>query len=108
MVWNGAAPDEPDQAQECVARAMRRLGHRPWQWDDDLRLRSAVVTVVARAGRAVVRDSDYDVYRALRYANNEFQALIGDIVIVTRHGWIVEPDGVAGRRPTIRDVAGRR
>ncbi len=104
VLWDGPSPDDPDQAQADVAGAMRRLGHRAWRWDDDLRLRSAVVTVVARNGRAVHHDSDHDTYRALRYANNEFQALIGDLVVVTPHGWIIEPDGVAGREPAVTDV----
>ncbi len=47
----------------------------------------------------MLRDTDFDLHRRLRYANNEFQALIGDLVVVTPHGWIIEPDGVCGRTP---------
>lgn len=99
VVWKGTAPGDPFEAQADVRKAMCLLGHRAWDWDDELRRRSAVVMVVVRLGRAWLRDTDYDLYRALRYANNEFQALIGDLVVVTAHGWIIEPDGVCGRTP---------
>jgi hypothetical protein len=78
---------------------MRRIGHRDWEWDDEVRLTSAVISVVIREGRAVKRGSDYAVSWALRYANNPFQALRGDIIIVTPNGWITAPDDLAGLEP---------
>lgn len=99
VVWEGRGPVDEMLAQDQVEDAMRRLGHRDFDWDDDLRLRSAVVIVVVRDGRAVDRHTDRDVSRAIRYANNPFQALIGDLVVVTPYGWIALPDGVAGLEP---------
>jgi hypothetical protein len=86
-------------AQEHIEDAMRRIGHRDWQWDDDVRLSSVVVSVVVRDGRAVLRSDDYDVVSVLRYANNVFQALRGELVVVTPHGWITSPDELAGLDP---------
>ena len=100
VVWRGRAPADEMDAQDDVEAAMRRIGHRDWQWDDDVRLSSSVVVVMMRDGRAVTRSSDFDVWRALRYANNPFQALLGDLIVLTPHGWIVVWDDVAGLEPT--------
>jgi hypothetical protein len=97
--WPDGQPTEDPEAQDRLEDAMQRIGHREWEWDDDVRLTSVVVTVVIRDGRAVPRAGDYDVVSVLRYANNRFQALRGELVIVTPHGWIVEPHGLAGREP---------
>lgn len=99
-VWrSGFPPDDEWGAREEVEAAMRRIGHTEWEWDDDVRLTSAVVTVVLREGRAVPRAGDFAVTSALRYANNVFQALRGELVIVTPHGWLSVPDELAGREP---------
>jgi hypothetical protein len=81
------------------------IGHRDWDWDDDVRLTSVVVTVVIRDGLAVTRASEYAVPSVLRYANDLFQALRGELVIVTPHGWISSPDQ-ARLRPSDRRAAG--
>jgi len=99
-VWrSGFSPYDELGAREEVEAAMRRIGHREWEWDDDVRLTSAVVTVVLREGRAVPRAGDFAVTSALRYANNLFQALRGELVIVTPHGWVCLPDQLAGLEP---------
>jgi hypothetical protein len=97
--WPDRRPTDDTEAQDRLEDAMRRIGYRDFEWDDDMRLTSVVVTVVVRDGRAVPRAGDYDVVSVLRYANNAFQALRGDLIIVTPHGWITEPDGLAGREP---------
>lgn len=97
--WPDGQPADEQQAQDQIEDAMRRIGHRDWRWDDGERLTSAVVTVVVREGRAVPRSGDYDVPSALRYANNPFQALCGELVVVTPHGWISLPDELAGGEP---------
>jgi hypothetical protein len=48
---------------------------------------------------AMRRIGHRDVVSVLRYANNRFQALRGELVIVTPHGWIAEPHGLAGLEP---------
>lgn len=78
---------------------MRRIGHRDFDWDDDVRLTSAVVIVVLSDGRAVPRAGDFAVTSALRYANNAFQAPTGDLLVVTPHGWVSVPDRLAGLAP---------
>lgn len=99
-VWSsGGPPGDECDAQEEVRAAMRRIGHRDFDWDDDVRLTSAVVIVVLREGRAVPRAGDFAVTSALRYANNAFQALTGDLLVVTTHGWVTVPDRVAGLAP---------
>lgn len=98
-VWPAARPEDESQARGDIAEAMRRLGHRDWEWDDDVRLSSIVVTVVIRSGPALPRTEDYDIGAVLRYANSTFQALRGELVIVTPHGWITSPDQLAGREP---------
>ena len=105
-VWPNGEPSDELDAREELEAAMRRIGHRDWQFDDDVRLTSAVVIVVFRDGRAVSRSSDYAAGRALRYANNPFQALRSDIIIVTPHGWITEPDELGGLAP-VAVIAGR-
>ena len=102
VAWRGAGPADADQAQQAVTAGMRRLGHTEWTWDDEVRLSSAVTMVVVREGRAVERSSDFDVWRALRYANNPFQALVSDIVVVTPHGWFTAVSMVAGLQPVAR------
>jgi hypothetical protein len=97
--WPDGRPADDTEAQDRLEDAMRRIGHRDFDYDDNVRLTSAVVTVVIREGRAVPRASDYDVVSVLRYANNPFQALRGDLIIVTPHGWITAGDGLAGREP---------
>jgi hypothetical protein len=97
--WPDGRPIDEMAAQDRLEDAMRRIGHREGEWDDDVRLTSVVVTVVVRDGRAVPRAADYDVVSVLRYANNRFQALRGELLIVTSHGWIVEPHGLAGLEP---------
>lgn len=97
--WLARRPADEMQARDEIEDAMRRIGHRDWEWDDDVRLTSVVVTVVIRDGRAVPRADDYAVGSVLRYANNTFQALRGELVIVTPHGWITSPDQLAGREP---------
>jgi hypothetical protein len=97
--WPDGRPTDDMEAQDRLEDAMRRIGHREWDFDDDVRLTSVVVTVVIRDGRAVPRAGDYDVVSVLRYANNPFQALRGDLIIVTPHGWFIEPDELAGREP---------
>ena len=97
--WPDGRPTDDREAQDQLEDAMRRIGHRDGDFDDDVRLTSVVVTVVIRDGRAVPRGSDYDVVSVLRYANNPFQALWGDLIIVTPHGWLTEPDELAGRVP---------
>ena len=96
--WPDGRPVDDMRAQEEIEDAMRRIGHREWHWDDDVRLTSAVVSVVIRDGRAVPRADDFAVISVLRYANNRFQALLGDLVIVTPHGWITL-DELAGLEP---------
>ena len=98
-VWPDGQPVDEMAARDQLEEAMHRLGHREWAWDDDERLTSVVTTVVVRDGRAVTRSGDFAVCSVLRYANNRFQALIGELIIVTPHGWITSPDGRAGREP---------
>ena len=98
-VWPDGQPADEMQARDEVEAAMRRIGHRDWEWDDDVRLTSAVVNVVIRGGRAVPRASDYTVRLSLQYANNPFQALRGDLIIVTPYGWITALDELAGLEP---------
>jgi hypothetical protein len=97
--WPDGRPTDDTEAQDRLEDAMRRIGHRDFDYDDDVRLTSVVVTVVIRGGPAVPRAGDYDVDSVLRYANNPFQALRGDLIVVTPHGWITEPDELAGREP---------
>jgi len=97
--WPAGRPADAMRARDEIENAMRRIGHRDWEWEDDVRLTSVVVTVVIRDGRAVPRADDYAVDSVLRYANNTFQALLGELVIVTPHGWITSPDQLAGSRP---------
>jgi hypothetical protein len=104
VVWPDGQPPDEMAARDEVEDAMRRLGLRDHEWDDDERLTSVVVAVVIREGNAVPRSGDYAVPAVLRYANNAFQALCGELVIVTPHGWISEPDGVAGREPVAVSV----
>ena len=99
-VWgSGGPPGDECDAQKEVEAAMRRIGHRDCDWDDDVRLTSAVVIVVLREGRAVPRAGDLAVTSALRYANNAFHALTGDLLVVTPHGWVSVPDRLAGLAP---------
>lgn len=100
VVWRGRGPADEMEARDDVEEAMRGIGHRDWVWDDDVRLSSSVVVVVIRDGRAVTRSSDFHLAYALRYANNPFQALLGDLIVVTPHGWIAVCDDVAGLEPT--------
>jgi hypothetical protein len=97
--WPSGRPSDEDEAREAIEDAMRRIGHRDWTWDDDERMTSVVVTVVIRNGRAVPRKSDFAVGSVLRYANNTFQVLCGELLIVTPHGWISWPDELAGLEP---------
>lgn len=97
--WPSGRPTDELHERDEIEDAMRRIGHRDWEWDDDVRLTSVVITVVIRDGRAVPRASDYAVGSVLRYANNTFQALRGELLIVTPHGWITVPDQLAGRCP---------
>ncbi|MGH8941077.1 MAG: hypothetical protein ACRDV2_17275 [Actinomycetes bacterium] len=97
--WPDGQPSDEWNARKSLEDAMRRIGHRDWEWDDDVRLTSVVVTVMIRDGLAVLRSSDFDVVSVLRYANNPFQALRGDLIVVTPHGWITAYDGVAGLEP---------
>lgn len=99
VVWCGGAPTDQMRAIDETEEAMRRIGHRDFDRDDDERLTSAVVMVVIRSGRAVQRRADFDLWRALRYANNPFQVLIGDLLVVTPHGWIELGSGLAGLDP---------
>ena len=98
-VWPTGQPADEMEARDEVEDAMRRIGHREFDWDDDVRLTSVVVPVVIRTGRAVTRADDYAVTSVLRYANNPFQALRGELIVVTPHGWITSPDQLAGRDP---------
>jgi hypothetical protein len=107
-VWPDGQPVDELAARDQVEAAMQRLGHREWEWDDDERLTSVVVTVVVRDGRAVPRSGDYAVRSVLRYANNPFQALIGEVLVVTPHGWISSPDRLAGREPAASVAAAGR
>lgn len=99
VAWPDGRPGDEQQAQNQIEDAMRRIGHRDWEWDDDERMTSVVVTVVLREGWAVPRSGDYAVRSVLRYANNPFQALCGEVLIVTPHGWISMHDELAGREP---------
>jgi len=103
VVWPDGQPADEMRARDQIEDAMRRIGHRDWEWDDDVRLTSVVVTVVIREGPVVPRSSDYAVDSMLRYANNTFQALRGELVIVTPHGWVSVPDQLAGRQPVVTD-----
>ena len=97
--WPAGRPADEMQAQDELEEAMRRIGHRDYERDDDVRLTSAVVIVVIREGRAVPKKGDFAVSSVLRYANNPFQALCGDLIIVTPHGWITVFDEVAALEP---------
>jgi len=97
--WPSGQPEDECAAREALEDAMRRLGHRDGTWDDDVRMTSVVITVVIREGRAITRSSDFAVDSVLRYANNTFQALRGELLIVTPHGWISCPDELAGLEP---------
>ena len=97
--WPAGRPADEMQAQDELEEAMRRIGHRDYERDDDVRLTSAVVIVVIREGRAVPKKGDFAVSSVLRYANNPFQALCGDLIIVTPHGWITVFDELAGLEP---------
>ena len=103
-VWPSGPPDDECTARDDIEGAMRRIGHRDFDWDDDVRLTSVVVPVVIRQGRAVPCREDFAIPSVLRYANNPFQALKGELLIVTPHGWITSPDGVAGLDP-VAEVA---
>lgn len=99
VAWNGDPPVGHAARIDRAAQTMRMLGVRRHDWDKDERLRTAIVVIVVRDGRAVFRSSDLALSEGLRYANNEFQALMGDIIVVTPHGWVVLGEDIAGTEP---------
>ena len=62
--WPVARPADDMQAQDELEEAMRRIGHRDYERDDDVRLTSAVVIVVIREGHAVPKRGDFAVSSA--------------------------------------------
>ena len=101
IAWNGDAPVGHEARVDTAAEAMHRLGLRSYDRNDEERLRTSIQVVVVREGRAVFRADDFALYEGLRYANNEFQALFGDIIVVTPHGWIVLGTDIAGTEPRV-------
>jgi hypothetical protein len=80
---------------------MESLGLKQWERRDDPARWPAVVPVIVRAGRCVVRRGDLTVMRLLRYGNG-FDAFTDDPLLVTPFGWCHMLEQFGGATPTCR------
>lgn len=99
VLWTGHPPEDHRGRVKGVECGLRRLHLRDFELDYPERLESIVAFVVVRSGRAGMRRDDYAPRMGFRYANNAFQALGGDTIVVTEHGWILDSGGLCGISP---------
>jgi hypothetical protein len=63
--------------------------------------RLSIMTIVARRGLAVMGAAEGQWLTAWRYSNHLTDAYVGDLILVTEHGWTDFTTGSGGREPRL-------
>lgn len=87
-----------DIAQELVPRRTFEPGEG---WS---RMRGALFTVVCREGRVVSTAEEMQFHLSWRYSNHGTEAIDGDVLVVTPHGWTSTLTEQCGREPALPQV----
>lgn len=94
---------EEHDLSELLRREAQRMPIPEW---DRKAPRHAIVTVVARPGFAVIGPRDGRWMSAWLYSNHLTDAVSGDVVVVTEHGWVDAMTQRGGHSPRLAAASG--
>lgn len=99
VLWKGRGPRDETDVDDALVEAMHRLGVGDGDWSEDRRRSSAIVVVVIRRGRTFSRAADWRPSFRYFYTRQYARPMLGDVILVTEHGWSVLGEDVHGLVP---------
>jgi hypothetical protein len=92
---------DPYQGPDILAGYLRQLAVPMRQPEEPPRF--SVMTISARRGLAVFGPAECACMSAWRYCGHLVDAFVGEMMVVTEHGWADFMSGLGGREPRLLD-----